>query len=375
LAGGVAHDFNNIIAAISGNVELARQDVGDEHPAQQSLEEIRKASLRAKQLIQQILSFGRRQVTQRSVISLAPVVEESMRLLRVTLPAGVGLTVHCDADVPAVLADAAQIEQVLLNLCTNAWHATEGQERAGEIEVRLVSDMRSRPGLVSLTVRDNGHGMDAATQARIFEPFFTTKSVEKGTGLGLSVVHGIVIEHEASIDVQSTVGEGTTIVIRFPVAPEATPAEPGQNQHDSEKDRDKTLALRAEGAHVLYIDDDEAIVLLMTRLLERQGYRVSGYTNPEEALAATRGNPNQFDLVVTDYNMPGMSGLEVASALREIRADLPVVLASGYITEGLQQKAPAAGVRELIYKPNTVDELCAAIARLAQTTGKTSKAS
>ena len=385
LAGGVAHDFNNIVAAIIGNVELARQDVGPAHPALESLDEISKASRRAKDLVQQILAFGRRQVLQRKVASLAPVIEESARLLRSTLPAGIHMRIECAPDAPAVLADATQIEQVLLNLCGNAWQAMQTQGKRGTIEIKLsshiVTDTRYqgperrvegerialRPGLYAyLTVRDDGPGMDAATRSHIFEPFFTTKPAGEGTGLGLTVVHGIVHDHDASIAVQSAPGEGAVFRIYFPAAQAAdTSAAPAPAGADRSGGR--ALVLQPEGKHILYLDDDEAIVFLMTRLLQRQGYKVSGYTDPHEALAAVRARPREFDLAVTDYNMPGMSGLDVAQALREIRSDLPVALASGYITEELRAQAPAAGVRELIYKPNTADDFCASVARLVNT--------
>ena len=376
LAGGIAHDFNNIVAAIMGNAELARMDVGPAHAAEESLGEILKASRRAKDLVQQILAFGRRQVLERRVISLAPVVEESARLLRSTLPAGVSLSVVCLPDAPPVLADATQVEQVLLNLCANAWQVVQGRGQAGVIEVRLEAhvvvggvykgpEQRSRGGRAALrpgcyarlTVRDNGPGMDEATRERIFEPFFTTKPAGEGTGLGLAVVHGIVQGHEASIEVQSAPGEGASFCVYFPAAAAPAPVVPAQTP--------ATALEHGGGKHILCVDDDESIVFLMVRLLERQGYRVSGYTDPHEALAAVRAEPGQFDLAVTDYNMPGISGLEVARALREIRADLPVALASGYITEELRAQAPAAGVIELLYKPNTADELCAVVARLA----------
>ena len=357
LAGGVAHDFNNIVAAIIGNTELARQDVGKDHPALVSLDEIRKASSRAKDLVQQILAFGRRQGLARKVMPLAPVVVESARLLRATMLGAVTLNVACAADAPLVLADPTQIQQVLLNLCNNAWDAIEGKGSAGMIEIRLDAKERNGMSFSCLSVRDNGHGMDEATRSRIFEPFFTTKPVGKGTGLGLAVVHSILKDHEASMEVSSVPGKGTTFVVHFPAA---------QASEDAASLHAPTVVTRhGQGKHVLYVDDDEAIVFLMKRLLERQGFRVSGFTNPREALAAVQANPGEFDLAVTDFNMPGMSGLEVASALREIRADLPLVLASGYITDELRQKAPAAGVRELIYKPNTVDDLCAAVARFA----------
>ena len=376
LAGGVAHDFNNALAMIVGNVELARQDVGPGHPALESLEEIAKASRRSKDLVQQILAFARRQTLERKPTSLSMVVLESARLLRASIPTKVSLKVECKADTPAVLADAMQVNQVLLNLSSNALQAVQSQERPGVIEIRLEAhtqgeargDLR-RGRYACLSVRDNGSGMDEATRAHIFEPFFTTKPVGTGTGLGLSVVHGIVQAHEASIQVESAPGEGSRFRIYFPaletqVADLVVPTLGATPVH-------------GKGKHILYVDDEESLILLMQRLLERQGYRFSGYTDPREALAAVRANPEQFDLVVTDYNMPYLSGLELASALKEMRVDLPIVLASGYITEELRAKAPAAGIRELIYKPNTVDDLCEAVARFvnAQVIKKTLESS
>ena len=387
LAGGVAHDFNNVLAAIIGNVELARQGVGPGHAALESLEEIDKASHRAKALVQQILAFGRRQTTERKVMSLVPMVEESARLLRATLPAAISLKVECAADAPAVLADAGQIVQVLLNLCSNAWHATRGRALPGTIEIRLeayerepngTSDSESaynplgqlQPGRYAcLSVRDNGAGMDAATRGHLFEPFFTTKPVDEGTGLGLSVVYGIVRGHHGVIQVQSQFGQGSVFRVYFPDAgsPASLIPAPGQKSV-------RAPALQGDGVRVLYIDDDDAIVYLMKRLLESKGYCVSGYTDQNEALAAARAEPGRFDVVMTDYNMPGMSGLDVARALREIRADLPIILASGNITEELRVHAPGAGVNELVFKPNTVEELCEAIDRQVQALRRERKA-
>jgi len=388
LAGGVAHDFNNIVATIAGNVELACQDVGPAHAALVSLDEIRRASQRAKVLVRQILAFGKRQTSERELISLEQVVTDSLRILRTMIPTGVNLVVDCATGVPTVQADANQIQQVLLNLCGNAWHAVQGLDHPGTIEVRLEhrivnqasdaekewqpcgADTKLGPGRYAcLIVRDNGRGMDATTRERMFEPFFTTKPVGEGTGLGLSVVHGIVRDHEATIGVRSKAGEGTTFCIFFRTVQASdcacTAPEAGRRRPvTAARDGDAPMP-REPGGHILYVDDDESIVFLMTRLMQRKGYRVSGYTDPREAVAAMRADRDQFDLAITDYNMPELSGLDVVRALREIRADLPVAIASGYITDELRAKAPAAGVSELIYKPNTVDELCEVVARLA----------
>jgi PAS domain S-box-containing protein len=363
LAGGIAHDFNNILGAIIGNVELATQDVGVAHPATGSLHEIRKAAQRAKGLVQQILAFTRQQALERRVVALRPLIEETAKLLRATLPASAELSVRCADDVPNVLADPVQVEQILLNLVTNAWHALEGRPGAIAIDLRACSvesgSAGARPGVKAgsyarISVSDTGHGMDEATLQRIFDPFFTTKAPGLGTGLGLSVVHGIVSGYGGAIEVASTPRRGTTFDLYFPAA--TGRMEPARAKQAG--------VLRGEGQHILYLDDEEALVLLSTRLFERLGYRVSGYTKAPDALAAFRAAPDSFDIAVTDYSMPGASGLDVARDLLEVRADLPIVLASGYITDELQAHALQIGVRHLLYKPNTVEELCEVVHRL-----------
>ena len=225
LAGGIAHDFNNILSAILGNVDLALQDTDPGHPAMESLHEIRKAAVRAKNLVQQILDFSRSQEPQRCVISLRPVIDEVSQLLRKTFPAGIEIRTVLEPDVPLVLADSEQIHQVLMNLCTNALHSLEND--TGRIEIRLdrlqVSGSGAESGLAPgvyarLAVADTGCGMDAATVERIFEPFFTTKGQGQGTGLGLSVVHGIVKNHDGVINVESHLRQGTTFTLYFPEA-------------------------------------------------------------------------------------------------------------------------------------------------------------
>ncbi|MEQ1518454.1 MAG: PAS domain S-box protein, partial [Usitatibacteraceae bacterium] len=381
LAGGIAHDFNNILATILGNADLARQDVGNYPMALESLEEIRKAGARARDLVQQILSFSRRQPTDRKPCALAPVVEEAARLLRATLPARLALKIHCAPDVPAVLADATQIQQVVLNLATNAMQAiTSG---LGQIDIRLdavtldADFAEAHPALrtlhhahpgrtVRLIVRDNGPGMDAATRERIFEPFFTTKPVDAGTGLGLSVVHGIVQAHEVVITVESEPGKGTSFTLYLPAAAEDVAAPIAAPRAPASAVVDAAHA----GLHILYIDDNESLVSLITRMLERRGYRITGCCDQRKALAAIRADAESFDLVVTDYNMPGMSGLEVAREIRSIRGDLPVAIASGFIDEELRAQSVAAGVSELIFKASSAEDFCEAFVRLANAARK-----
>jgi PAS domain S-box-containing protein len=383
LAGGIAHDFNNALATILGNVELARQDVSTNPLALESLEEIRKAGSRTRDLVQQILSFSRRQPIERKLTALAPVIEESVRLLRASLPARLTLDVHCDTDVPAVQADAPQLQQVLINLATNAMQAM--RSGPGRIGIRLdavelgtelaeahpaLRAMHSRRAgrAARLAVSDDGPGMDGATLTRIFEPFFTTKPVGEGTGLGLSVVHGIVQSHDGAIVVDSMPEKGTTFALYLPAAemPAETPESSLCAAAGPELNPDG-------GQHILYIDDDESLVFLIQRLLERRGFRVSGYVNQRAALAALRADPAAFSLVVSDYNMPGMSGLDVAREVRTIRADLPMAVASGFIDEELRTQAGGAGVRELIFKADAVEDLCDAFVRLTQVTGMNTK--
>jgi len=379
LAGGIAHDFNNILATILGNADLAHQELGNDARVAESLAEIRKAGGRARDLVQQILSFSRRQATELLPTSLGPVVEEAARLMRATLPVRVKIDLKCDPNLPLVQADATQVKQILINLMTNAAQAM--QLHPGQIRVELDSvaldatlvgehpalldmrKLRAKPSgrIVRLTVRDDGPGMNAATLKRVFEPFFTTKPPGEGTGLGLSVVHGIVQAHGGTIVVDSEPGKGTTFTLYLPPSPMQSGVSP------AEKSSADPIPFVLGARHILYIDDDESLVFLVKRLMERRGCRISGFTDQREGLDALRADPASFDLVVTDYNMPGMSGLDVAREVRAIRADLPVAIASGFIDEALQTQANGAGVRELIFKASAVEDLCDAFVRLAQT--------
>ncbi|KZT13686.1 hybrid sensor histidine kinase/response regulator [Acidovorax sp. GW101-3H11] len=380
MAGGIAHDFNNILGAILGNVELAKADCTAGSPVLESLLEIDKAGRRARDLVRQILTFSRNEPPQRSAVSLAEVAHDTERLLRVTLPPAIELHMQLQAGLPPVLADATQVEQALLNLCTNAVHAIQGQggER-GSIHVEAATvqpDQRlsERLGLapidyVALTVRDSGPGMDAATLERIFEPFFTTKPVGQGTGLGLAVVHGVMRTHEGGVDVQSTPGQGSRFTLYFPVATGQAPAAP--TPAPVAPAAPATLPATEAAAptprqkpHVMYVDDDQALVFLVQRLLRRRGYEVSGFTDPHEATAALRAAPQRYDLLVTDYNMPGFCGVDLVREARLIRPGLPVALASGYVTAEIEQAALAEGAQALIHKPNDVEELCATVQRL-----------
>ena len=369
LAGGIAHDFNNILAAILGNVVLAQQDVGEGHEALVSLAQIRQASQRARGLVQQILAFSRRQVEAPVRLEWKTSIEETLTLLRVTLPAGVDLQASLGTQPLFVLADATQLQQVAMNLCTNAWQAMPAE--GGQLELQLDA---VRPGMdaspqrpaglaagryARLRVRDNGCGLDAATQSHMLEPFFTTKPVGSGTGLGLSVVHGIVTSMGGALSVHSAPGKGSCFEVWLPLL------DVPESARVVVVDAGAPLPV-AEGPpkHVVCVDDNEPMLLMVERWLTRRGYRVSAFADPQVALSAVREAPLGVDIVVTDFHMPGMSGLALAEALTAFRPNLPIVLSSGYVTEELLRNAHRCGVTEVIYKEDTIDKLGALLQRL-----------
>ena len=359
LAGGIAHDFNNIMAAILGNAALARQDLGEGHRARPFLEQIAKAGLRARSLVQQILAFSRQQPNEFISVPLRPVIEETLTMLRSMTGASVRLRSVLPDVKLAVMGNPTQLQQVLMNLGTNAWHAL--RDGAGTIEIgleeRTILDgsMRSPAGLAAagsyahLWVRDDGCGMDDETRERIYEPFFTTKPVGKGTGLGLAVVHGIVKTLGGAIEVTSAPGQGSTFDLYLPLVDHETRPMPLDCA-------DVDLA-HGDGQHVLYVDDDEVMAVMVQGLLQRLGYRATYFLDAHAAIQAVERDPEGVDLVVTDFNMPNVSGLDVVRALADIRPDLPVVISSGYVSDELRSSALDLGVRAVMQKEHTLEEL------------------
>ncbi len=332
LAGGIAHDCNNILSPIMGYSDLALSDLPAGHPARDDIEQVLKAARRARDLVKQILIFSRRGDQTRHPVQIHLVINEALKLIRSMLPFNIELSQRVMNQGDTVLADAGQMHQVIMNLATNAAYAM--RTRGGVLRVELgreeLDDERARNigdlpagAYVVLSVTDEGEGMDAATRGRVFEPFFTTKRPGEGTGLGLSVVHGIVHSHHGGIEVKSAPGEGTTFRAYFPAAaateevlPETRAAEPARG-----------------GEHVLIVDDEPAIVALLGRMLEARGFRVSAFTSSDAALARFRDNPDGFDAIITDQTMPRMSGVELARAVHELRPGLPIVLTTGYVDD------------------------------------------
>jgi PAS domain S-box-containing protein len=358
LAGGIAHDFNNVLTAISGNAQLAIEDLPPEHPATPSLYEIKRATGRAKDLVRRILAFSRPEQNIQHLIDLRPVVEEALRLLRATVPKMIDIRMDAEADLPAVMADATQVHQVLMNLGKNACDAM--QNRGGTLTIRLARETIDsllhspspdlQPGTyLRVSVADTGTGIAPELIERVFEPFFTTKGHGEGTGLGLSVVHGIVRGHRGAILVRSEPGTGTVFDLYFPAAE--------REGEDATKAATPAATPAGRGERVLYVDDEDQLVDLVTRMMERMGYNVTGMTRPTEAIDAVRADPNRFDLVLSDLGMPGMSGMDLAEELLRIRPDLPIIITSGYVRAEDARRAEQIGVRDVVMKPNTVAEI------------------
>ncbi len=348
LAGGIAHDFNNILGIIIGNAELALDDVPKGNPARFNLEEILTGSSRAKDVIRQLLSFARKTKPEKKPTNIIPIVKESLKLLRSSIPASIEIRQHISKNVDTILADPTQINQVLINLCTNADHAmTDG----GIVEVSLKNvelgeDTTAQypnlnPGrYVNLTISDTGHGMSPEEIDRIFDPYFTTKGVDKGSGMGLAVVHGIVMNHDGAIFVDSELGKGTTFNIFFPIT-EKEPVPEIQMDEDLPTGKER----------ILFIDDEESMVNVGRYRLERLGYQVETKTSPVEALELFRANPDQFDLVITDMTMPQMTGDHLVEKILKIRPDLPTIICTGFSEKIDEEKAKGIGIRQYIEKP------------------------
>ena len=355
LAGGIAHEFNNILGIIIGNVELAADDIPKWTLAGECIEEIRIASLRAKDVVRKILSVARKAQSSRKPIRIGPVVDESLRLLRATLPATITMirNIHCEAEI--VLADPTEINQVLMNLCSNSAHAMRGD--SGVLEVNLEPIELDREGasrydnlvageFVRLTVKDTGIGISSQIMDRIFDPYFTTKEVDEGLGMGLSIVYGIVKKHDGAIDLESETGKGTKVEILLPRIQGAL--------------EDELLApegLPTGSERILVVDDEPSIVKMVKRILGQLGYSVEGMTSSVEALKLFRMGPEQFDLVITDMAMPELSGDRLSHEILKVRPDIPIILCTGHSDQIDEVRAGELGIMAYRSKPLEKREL------------------
>ena len=349
LAGGIAHDFNNILSAIMGYTEIALLEAHKDEHLRQYLEQIFKASERARDLVKQILAFSRKTDEKLLPVRVTPVIGEVLKLLKASLPSTIKISKAFRSDSDMILADPTQIHQILMNLCTNAAHAL--RDSKGSITIGLDSEEIKAgtpyglpPGTyVKIVVSDTGVGMDPSMIGRIFEPFFSTRAPGEGTGLGLSVVYGIVKNYDGTITVQSEPGQGTEFCIYLPLL-----GETGARQDDKS---DESIPGGKEC--ILLVDDEEVLVELGKRMLASLGYDVIGKTNSLEALDFFRECPERFDLVITDMTMPNMTGIELARELMKIRPDMPIILCTGFSEDITAEKVNAIGLRALVFKPIT----------------------
>ena len=361
LAGGIAHDFNNILAAIIGNAEMAMQILPEYSTAHKHLEQVLKSSDRARNLVKQILAFSRKSEEDQEPMEMKRAVTEVIKMLRSTLPATIEIRENCTSD-GWIMGSVIQMHQVLLNLCTNAFHAM--RETGGVLgidvcdvtvdaeNVHAYHDLP--PGLyVRLSVTDTGMGIAPAVINRIFDPFFTTKGVGEGTGMGLSVVYGIVKSHGGDITVESEPGKGTAFHVLLPII---------EGKIKEQKKVEPTVPTGTE--RILFVDDDEIIVDIGQKLLEMLGYRVTAALSSTGALEIFQKEPGKFDLVITDYTMPHLTGYELAKKLMEMRPDIPIIMCTGYNETISAEKVKASGVREFLLKPLNVRQMGETVRRV-----------
>ncbi len=373
LAGGIAHDFNNILGAILGNADLLLyrlpgkeidpdsfkgKPITDEEITEH-VQAIKRAGNRAKALVTQILAFSRQTANQRKNLLVAPVVKEVCRLLRASLPATIELKVSVPRDVGMIYADPGQIQQILMNLCTNASQAIENRIGVIEIALREIETGEAEhlrytdlvPGrYVVLTVKDTGKGISPETLERIFDPFFTTREVGEGSGMGLAVIHGIIVSHDGVIDVKSDVDKGSVFTVFFPRVLEGG---------DGEADQLTSMPRGTET--ILFVDDEEDIVKMRTGMLSSLGYRLLPATNPEQALSYFTKERERIDLMITDHTMPRMTGLQLAAQVSALKPGLPIILCSGYSEAVTPEEAVKAGVHRFLAKPLDMRLLATAI--------------
>lgn len=358
LAGGIAHDFNNILAAVIGYSELSLSTLDKDSDEYENIEKILQAGMRARELTRQILTFSRQTDQKMEPVQLGKVAAEAMKLIRASVPAGIDIIQEIKSTA-FVTGDEGELHRIVMNLCTNAYQSMENEK--GTIEVRVEDVLVDQefvqageaivPGkYITLVVGDTGRGMTPDIIEKIFDPFFTTRAVDQGTGMGLSVVHGIVKQYHGTIRVYSEPGLGTTFVIYLPM-----------DSANSELEQAPVLKPLRGTESIMVIDDEEALVNMMQKHLGSLGYTVKGFNSSQAALDCFTDNPDKFDLVLTDFNMPGMTGLEVSEKILEIRRNIPIVLCTGYSRNTTPEKLRATGIRAFLMKPVTLYTLSGAL--------------
>ena len=362
LAGGIAHDFNNIISIVLGNAELALEMTPVTNPSRDFLDEIFTACARARDVVRQLLTFSRKTDVQTNPLDIGPVVKESLKLLRSTIPRSIEFRYGIPSSLPAVATDPGHLHQIMINLCTNAADAMS--EKGGILEVDIepvvLDDQPAAmvgvsPGeYVRLIVRDTGCGIDPKNLERIFDPYFTTKEIGKGTGMGLATVHGIIKRYKGGIRVESSMTGGTRFDLYFPVS-----------AYVMDSPEEQTIVETLTGTEtILFVDDEKPIAELSHRHLEGFGYRVQSTSNPVEALRWFQEDPDQFDLLITDMSMPRITGDKLAKAVLKIRPDMPIILCTGYSEMISKERAEKMGIRRFMEKPLEKRDLARAVRKV-----------
>ncbi|MBN2427628.1 MAG: PAS domain S-box protein [Deltaproteobacteria bacterium] len=361
LAGGIAHDFNNVLSAIYGYSQLAQLKVNNKEKVLEYIRNICLASDRAKELVQQILAFSRQGVSEKAPIDLGDNIKDALKLLKASIPSTIEMQENIAVERGVVHANRIQIQQVVMNLCANSAHAL--QSDGGKIVVELLpfevcqGDFSDDPDIIpgrylKLIVADNGHGIPADIQNRIFEPYFTTKKTGEGTGMGLATVHGIIKDHGGYIKVYSKPGTGTTFQVLFPVT-----------GHNSLPDHERFEALPRGTERILFVDDEGSILEIGRTLLSNLGYRVEASTSPLDCLACFRARPDEFDLVLTDFAMPGMDGKIFVAEIRKIHPTIPIIVCTGFSANILSEEMTDLGIHSILMKPVSTSELAMTVRR------------
>lgn len=363
LAGGIAHDFNNILAVIMGYTELILEDMPEHEPHHQSLKQVMAAARRGEEMVKQILAFSRKGEEEKKPVYINHILEEALKMLRSSLPTTIEIKSRIEGNLGLAMANPTQVQQVIMNLSTNAAHAM--REDGGVLEITLKEmivkeneddpmGLNLPPGRYQLmTVKDTGSGMTPTVMERIFEPYFTTKSPGEGTGMGLSVVHGIIKSHGGEIRVFSKPAEGTTFHVYFPAAEDV-------KEPIIKKDR----PVLGGSERILFVDDDNNLAEMGKLILEKLGYNVTVRTSSIEALEVFRKTPNKFDLVITDQTMPNKTGTQLTRELLRIRPDIPVILSTGFSETVNKENFKALGIRAFVMKPIAKNDIAKIIRKV-----------
>jgi signal transduction histidine kinase/ActR/RegA family two-component response regulator len=373
LAGGIAHDLNNILFPISGLSEMLLDDMPPGSRERESIEQIHKSAQRGSDLVQQILAFSRQSKPRKLPIRIQPILNEVLKLARAAIPMNIEISSHIDTDCGLVSADPTQVHQIAMNLVTNAFHAVEKNSGTIKIELKethitslggpeeLPSRVMTGDILVGryacITVSDTGTGMSQTLIAKIFEPYFTTKKLGKGTGLGLSVVHGIVKEHGGNIRVNSEVGKGTAFQVYLPLLEDVAVSKAAAGNG--------TYPTGSES--ILLVDDEEPIAYMEQMMLEKLGYQVTVRTSSPDALSAFKANPGNFDLVISDKSMPNMTGEQLARELILIKPGIPIIICTGFSDEIDMQHGKAMGIKGFLMKPVAAGDLAEMVRKVLDT--------